>query len=100
MGKITVAKNYLNKDECDALNRIVSMYLDYAERQANKGIIMHMNEWIDKLDAFLEFNDEAILKNSGHISHTVAKKLAETEFNKYKIEHDKTIESDFDRMIQ
>lgn len=97
---IGIAKNYLNQKELDGLNRIVSMYLDYAENQAKKGVVMFMKDWVAKLDVFLQFNDEAILKHQGKISHEVALALAENEFEKYKIAHDKTIESDFDRKIK
>ena len=79
---VTVAKNYLNEKELDGLNRIVTMYLDYAELQANKGVVMNMKDWIVKLDAFLQFNEQAILQNAGNVSHEVAKALAEGEFEK------------------
>jgi hypothetical protein len=97
---VTVAKNYLNEKEIDGLNRIVSMYLDYAENQANKGIIMYMKDWIEKLDAFLQFNEEAVLKHQGKVSHEVALKLAETEYEKYRIIQDQVIESDFDKELK
>ena len=97
---IGIAKNYLSKKELDGLNRIVSMYLDYAESQALKGIVMYMKDWINKLDAFLQFNEEAILKHHGKVSHEVALVLAENEFEKYRIAQDKLIESDFDREIK
>ncbi len=96
---IGIAKNYLNEKELDGLNRIVSMYLDYAERQANKGIVMYMKDWTEKLDSFLQFNEEAILRHQGRVSHEVALALAETEFEKYRIIKDKIIESDFDREL-
>ncbi len=96
---IGVAKNYLNAKELDGLNRIVSMYLDYAENQAQKGIVMHMKDWVVKLDAFLQFNEETILKHQGKVSHHVALALAEDEFEKYKIARDKVIKSDFDRTL-
>ena len=69
---IGIAKNYLNEKELDGLNRIVSMYLDYAENQARKGVVMFMKDWVEKLDAFLQFNEEAVLKNQGRVSHDVA----------------------------
>jgi hypothetical protein len=96
---IGIAKNYLNEKELNGLNRIVSMYLDYAENQAQKGILMNMKDWIVKLDAFLQFNEEAILKHQGKVSHNVAISLAENEFEKYRIIQDKQIESDFDKAI-
>ena len=70
---VSIAKNYLNETEMDDLNRIVSMYLDYAERQAKKGQVMYMKDWVKKLDAFLQFNEEAVLQHSGQVSHEVAK---------------------------
>ena len=93
---VGIAKNYLNEKELDGLNRIVSMYLDYAESQATKGIVMNMKDWVKKLDAFLQFNEEAILKHQGKVSHAVAIELAENEFEKYRIVQDKLLESDFD----
>ena len=97
---IGIAKNYLNAKELEGLNRIVTMYLDYAENQANKGVVMYMQDWTEKLDAFLQFNEEAVLKHQGKVSHQVALTLAETEFNKYRVIQDKVIESDFDRAIK
>jgi hypothetical protein len=97
---ITIAKNYLNEKEMDGLNRIVSMYLDYAESQAGKGALMYMKDWAGKLDSFLQFNEEAILRHQGKVSHEVALALAETEFEKYGVIQDKIIESDFDREIK
>lgn len=97
---VGIAKNYLNEKELDKLNRIVTMYLDYAESQANKGIMMYMKDWVTKLDAFLQFNEEAVLKHQGKVSHEVAIALAENEFEKYRIAQDKLIESDFDKAIK
>ena len=97
---VGIAKNYLNEKELKGLNRIVTMYLDYAENQAEKGIIMYMKDWIIKLDSFLQFNEEAILQNPGKVSHEVALSLAEGEFEKYRIAQDKFIESDFDKAVK
>lgn len=97
---VGVAKNYLNEKELDGLNRIVAMYLDYAENQAKKGAVMFMKDWILKLDAFLKFNEEAVLNHQGKVSHDVALALAETEYDKYRVIQDKMIESDFDREIK
>ena len=97
---VSIAKNYLNEKELDGLNRIVAMYLDYAESQALKGVIMYMKDWIQKLDAFLQFNETAILKHQGKVSHEVALALAESELEKYRIVKDKMIESDFDKEIK
>ena len=97
---VTVAKNYLNEKELDGLNRIVTMYLDYAELQANKGVVMNMKDWIVKLDAFLQFNEHAILQNAGNVSHEVAKALAEGEFEKFSKNQDIIYESDFDIVVK
>ncbi|MFA4925008.1 MAG: virulence RhuM family protein [Ignavibacteriaceae bacterium] len=97
---VGIAKNYLNEKELDGLNRIVTMYLDYAESQARKGVVMYMKDWVMKLDAFLQFNEEAILKHQGKVSHEVALALAENEFEKYRIAQDKLLESDFDKVVK
>jgi hypothetical protein len=97
---VGIAKNYLNEKELDGLNRIVTMYLDYAENQAGKGTVMYMKNWVEKLDAFLQFNEEAVLKHPGKVSHEVAVALAENEFEKYRIVQDKLFESDFDKAIK
>jgi hypothetical protein len=97
---ISIAKNYLNELELKHLNRIVSMYLDYAELQAERHILMRMKDWVRKLDAFLKFNDYEILDNPGKVSAEVAKQLAEKEYEKYRIVQDRNYESDFDRVTK
>lgn len=97
---VGIAKNYLNEKELDGLNRIVSMYLDFAEMQANRGVIMYMKDWIARLDAFLQFNEQAILHDAGKVSHQVALALAETEFDKYSKMQDTLYESDFDKNMK
>ena len=97
---VIIAKNYLQKDELDYLNRIVSMYLDYAEMQAIKKQPMYMKDWVKKLDAFLKFNEEEILTNAGKVTHEVAESLAIAEFKKYKIIQDQNYVSDFDKQIE
>jgi len=97
---VGIAKNYLNEKELDGLNRIVTMYLDYAEMQAQKGVVMYMKDWVAKLDAFLKFNEKDILQDSGKISHEVAVALAESEYEKYRIVQDRMLESDFDREVK
>ncbi len=99
-GDITVAKNYLIEKEIKDLERIVSMYLDYAENQAARQIPMKMADWVTKLDAFLQFNEYQILKDAGKIRHDVAVKLAEKEYEKFRITQDKNFESDFDKEIK
>ncbi|MCK5914588.1 MAG: virulence RhuM family protein [Deltaproteobacteria bacterium] len=97
---VSVAKNYLNEEELDSLNRIVTMYLDYAEMQSMNRKIMNMRDWVQKLDAFLQFNEREILDNPGAISAELAKSFAEGEFGKYRVIQDHLFESDFDRMLE
>lgn len=97
---VSVAKNYLNKEEMEALNRVVTMYLDYAEDQATKGIPMTMKDRSEKLNAFLQFNEREILEHAGEISAEIAKQFAESEFEKYRPIQDKAFESDFDRAVK
>lgn len=97
---VSVAKNYLNKKEIDELNRIVTMYLDYAENQAARQIPMTMEDWVQKLDAFLQFNDYSVLKNAGSISAEIAKKLATKEYEKFRVIQDEDYESDFDKEVK
>ena len=96
-GDITVAKNYLDEKEIKDLERVVTMYLDYAENQASRQIPMKMTDWVSKLDAFLQFNEYDILKNAGKVSHEVAIKLAEKEYSKFRVVQDATFESDFEK---
>ena len=97
---VSVAKNYLNEKEIKELERIVSMYLDYAENQAARQIPMKMSVWVNKIDAFLQFNEYDILKDAGKISHEVALKLAESEFDKFRVVQDSNYESDFDEVVK
>ena len=96
---VSVAKNYLSKAEMQELNEIVTMYLDYAIRQARRHIPMTMADWSSKLDAFLKFNDAEILQNKGKVSAEIAKAFAQSEFEKYRAIQDRLYESDFDRFI-
>jgi len=97
---VTVAKNYLQPDELDALGRIVSAYLDLAEARARRKIPMTMEDWAKRLDAFLKFDEREILANAGRISADIAKDHAETEFEKYRIVQDRLFESDFDKEVR
>jgi hypothetical protein len=97
---VVVAKNYLTENELKALDRIVTMYLDYAEDQAERKIPMTMKDWATKLNAFLQFNERDILDHPGKVSQAVAKAFAESEFEKYRIVQDRLFESDFDRHIK
>jgi len=94
---VAIAKNYLEEGEIKALERIVSMYLDYAENQASRQIPMRMADWIEKLDAFLKFNEYDVLANAGRVSHEVAKELAEKQFEAFNVVQDRSFESDFER---
>ena len=97
---VVIAKNYLEEKELDKLNRIVDMYLSFAEMQAEKGIVMYMKDWVEKLDAFLKFNERDILENAGNISHEVAEALALGEYEKFNKIQDKNYISDFDREVK
>ncbi|MFH0825636.1 MAG: virulence RhuM family protein, partial [Pseudomonadota bacterium] len=101
---VTVAKNYLSEMEIKELNRIVTMYLDYAEDQAQRQRKMHMADWNAKLDAFLQFNERNILTHAGKITHELALEHAEGEFEKYRTEQRRLKAeqpvSDFDRIIE
>lgn len=97
---VTIAKNYLSNEEMSYLERIVSLYLDFAELQAERKIPMSMEDWAKRLDGFLEFNGNEILRGAGKISREKAKLHAETEFEKYRIIQDRLFESDFDRYLQ
>jgi len=97
---VVIAKNYLTENELKSLDRFVTMYLDYAEDQAERNIPMTMQDWAGKLNAFLQFNERDILDHPGKVSQEVAKAFAESEFEKYRIVQDRLFESDFDRHIK
>lgn len=97
---VAVAKNYLNEKEIKNLDRFVTMYLDYAETQAEQNIPMTMKDWAGKLNAFLQFNEKDILKNAGIVTQAIARAFAESEFEKYRIVQDKLFESDFDKAVK
>jgi len=94
---VAIAKNYLTEKEIKSLERIVTMYLDYAENQAERAIPMKMQDWVQKLDAFLEFNEYDILHNPGKVSHEVATRLAQEEYDHFRIEQDRNYLSDFEQ---
>lgn len=97
---VSVAKNYLNEEELGELNRVVTMYLDFAENMAKRQKEMKMVDWIARLDSFLSFNEYDVLKDSGKVSATIAKRLAENEYEKFRIIQDKEYKSDFDKVIE
>ena len=96
---VSIAKNYLSSVEMQELNEIVTMYLDYANRQARRHIPMTMADWASKLDAFLQFNDAEVLQDKGKVTAAIAKAFAESEFEQYRITQDRLYQSDFDRLI-
>ena len=96
---VTVAKNYLSEKEMSYLERIVSLYLDYAELQAERRIPMSMEDWAKRLDGFLEFNGNELLMGPGKVSAEQAKLHAETEFEKYRIVQDRLFMSDYDKYL-
>ena len=97
---VAIAKNYLQKEEIEELNRVVSMYLDFAENMAKKGKLMKMVDWVKKLDNFLEVNEYDILKNAGAISKKIAKQFAEAEYSIFRVQQDKGFKSDFDKLVE
>ena len=96
---VTIAKNYLSQEEITELNNLVSMYLDYAERQVKLGRIISMKEWKEKLEVFLKVNEYDILKDNGKIKRDIAEKLALEEYKKYRVIQDKNYISDFDELV-
>lgn len=97
---VSVAKNYLTEKELKQLDRFVTMYLDYAETQAEQNIPMTMKDWTEKLNAFLQFNQKEILQNAGKVTQAIAKAFSESEFEKYRVIQDKLFESDFDKEVK
>lgn len=97
---VSIAKNYLSKEELEKLERFVTMYLDYAEFQAKKRIPMTMEDWATRLNKFLNFNEMEILQDKGQVSAEIAKSFAESEFEKYRIIQDRLFESDFDLFLK
>jgi hypothetical protein len=96
---VSVAKNYLSAEELEALERIVVMYLDYAELQATRHIPMTMEDWKERLDAFLQFTRYDVLHYAGRVTAEIAKAFAESEFEKYRIVQDQLFRSDFDEFL-
>lgn len=97
---VNIAKNYLSLDELNSLDRIVNMYLDYWEDQAKRKIPLTMEDWSNKLDSFLQFNERDILSWNGKVTKEIAKSFAESEFEKYRVVQDRLYESDFDRLLK
>ncbi len=97
---VTVAKNYLIEKEINALERIVSMYLDYAELQATRQVPMKMQDWVQKLDAFLTFNEYEVLEDAGRVSHEVAANLAVKEYERFRVTQDREYIGDFEKEVK
>ena len=91
---------YLEEREIRELERIVTMYLDFADLQATRRIPMRMSNWVERLDAFLKFNEYEILKSPGTVSHEVAKALAEGEYEKFRAIRDREYVSDFEKQVK
>ena len=99
-GDIGTAKNYMQEKEIKELERIVTMYLDFAELQAERQVPMKMADWVTRLDAFLQFNEYQILKDAGKVSHEVAMKLVEKEYAKFRVIQDQNFVSDFENEVK
>jgi hypothetical protein len=97
---VSVAKNYLVEPEIKELERIVGMYLDYAENQAGRQIPMRMADWVSRLDAFLAFNEYEVLTNAGKVSAEVAKRLAEEQYSAFRERQDEAFVGDFEREVK
>ncbi len=97
---VSIAKNYLTREELDSLSRIVNAYLELAEERALRKIPMTMADWAKRLDMFLEFADRNILADSGKVTAEIARDHAESEFEKYRIVQDRLFESDFDKAVK
>ncbi len=97
---VTIAKNYLTEEEISNLNRLVNMFLDYVENLAKKQQTMKMEDWANKLNDFLKFNEYEILQNYGKISKDFADKLAVDEYNKFKEIQEESYKSDFDKIVE
>jgi len=97
---VATAKNYLIEQEIKELNRIVEQYLLYAEDMAARQIPMRMADWANRLDAFLRFNEREVLDNPGKVSADVAKRLAEQQYEQFRVKQDEAFESDFEREVK
>lgn len=97
---VVIAKNYLSEEELHQMQRIVSSYLDMAELQAERQIPMTMEDWEKRLNGFLQLWDKEILQDAGKVSQALAKKHAESEFEKYRMTQDRLYKSDFDKFLE
>ena len=90
-------RTILSKKKISSLNDVVNMYLDYAESQAKRNRLMSMSDWIDRLDAFLKFNEYDVLNSPGKVKREVADQLAISEYGKFRIIQNERFISDFDK---
>lgn len=97
---VSIAKNYLTTEELTSLGRIFNAWLDLAEERARRKIPMTMEDWAERLDKFLEFDDRSVLADSGMVTTDMAKDFAESEFETYRIVQDRLFQNDFDRMLK
>ena len=97
---ISVAKNYLNEKELSRLNRLVTMFIDYAELMAEDEILMSMQDWVDQTNQFLLNNRRKVLNGKGKISHDVAMQKAEKEYEVFRVKQDREYVSEFDREVE
>lgn len=97
---IATSKNYLEEGELSELNQVVNMYLDHAELQARRQVVLTMADWASRLDAFLQFNGYDVLTDAGNVSATVADSLATAEYEKFRVLQDRSYESDFDLEVK
>ena len=97
---VVIAKNYLNEKEISRLNRLVAMFIDYAELQAEDGILMKMQDCVDAVNSFLQGNRQKILETKGKISHEQAIEKAHKEYDIFRVIQDKEYISEFDRQMK
>ena len=97
---IGIAKNYLNEKELTRLNRLVTMFIDYAELMAEDGVLMSMQNWVDQTNQFLTNNRRKVLSGKGKISHEAALEKAEKEYEAFRIKQDQEYVSEFDREVE
>ena len=96
---VTIAKNYLSREELESLGRVVNAFLDLAEDRAKRNIPMTMEDWVTRLDKFLDADDREILKDSGKITKKIANEKAISEFEKYRVVQDRLFMNDFDKLL-
>jgi len=96
---VTIAKNYLNQAEVSKLDRLVNMFIDFAELRALNQQVMTMKDWLKQVEKFLNYTDQQILRQAGQISHAMAVTKANEEYEKYRVQQNREYLSDFDRVL-